>query len=241
MLRILIPVLACLAAVSSAEARTINFSGQAWEVRGWSGSPGTGCWSDSEESVWVDADGRLHLKIRKVAGTWCQAEVRALERSTIGDHTFHVTARLDQLDPDVVLGLFLYDHDAELDIEMTGSFGKESQRGWYTLFASNAEMVDQEAFQVALTGTYTTHNIRWYPHRIDFESWHGHCDAPPCGGWIHRWTYSGDSRPEEGLLLQPRINFWLDDGGNLAEDQEVIITSFKGETAGSARRPVRRH
>ena len=233
-------LLASLTATATAEGRTIEFSGHRWEVRGWFGSPGTGCWSDSDQSVWVDDEGRLHLKIRKVGGTWCQAEVRALEPSTTGDHTFHVIARLDQLDPDVVLGLFLYDHDAELDIEMTGSFGEETQRGWYTIFGPEADLVAQNAFQVELSGSYTSHNIRWYPHRIDFESWHGHCQAPPCAGWLHRWTYSGPSRPPDEMVLQPRINFWLHADGSLDEDQEIIISGFSTEAAQTAKPGVRR-
>jgi hypothetical protein len=235
-------LMAVLVSVVSAvaSARTIEFSGLTWEVRERGGAPGNGCWSDAEKSVWVDDEGALHLRIRRVGGVWCQAEVRALDFADYGDHTFYVKSRLDRLDPDVVLGMFLYDRDSELDIEITGSFGATGQRGWYTVFGEGESLVAQEAFEVALSGSFTTHQIRWLPDRLVFQSWHGHCEAPPCGGVIRRWTYDGPSRPSPGKRMQPRINLWVSRNGQVKKEQEVVISSWRQTSIVDRRRAVGR-
>jgi hypothetical protein len=221
-------------------ARTVEFAGLTWEVRAWGGAPGNGCWSDDEKSVWVDDEGALHLRIRKVGGIWCQAEVRALDFADYGDHTFFVKSRLDQLDPSAVLGMFLYGRHSELDIEMTGSFGSTAQRGWYTVFGEQERLVAHESFEVVLSGTFTTHQIRWLADRLVFQSWHGHCKAPPCGGIIHRWDYDGPSRPSRENRMQPMINFWINDSGKVKKEQEVVISSYETAAIVDRRRPVGR-
>jgi hypothetical protein len=223
-----------------ASARTIEFSGLTWEVRGWGGAPGNGCWSDDEKSVWVDDEGALHLRIRRVGGVWCQAEVRALDSADYGDHTFFVMSRLDQLDPNAVLGMFLYGRDSELDIEMTGSFGSTGQRGWYTVFGEQEALVAHESFEVVLSGTFTTHQIRWLADRLVFQSWHGHCEAPPCGGIIHHWTYDGPARPRQENRMRPMINLWVHGNGRVRKEQEVVISRYSTAAVVERRRAVGR-
>src|SRR5436305_806293 len=57
--------------------RTISFSGYTWAVKASTGrvGPGPNYFSDSTNNVWVDTQGRLHLKITKVGGRWNCAEV----------------------------------------------------------------------------------------------------------------------------------------------------------------------
>ncbi len=52
----------------SLSARTLDFAGPQWQVRTGSGGPGPNSWSDSEQSVWVDASGKLHLDWGNVSG-----------------------------------------------------------------------------------------------------------------------------------------------------------------------------
>jgi hypothetical protein len=81
---------------------------------------GPNCWSDSEQSVWVDS-GQLHLKIREVNGTWYCAEVYTKACTQYGMHRFYVIKDdplLDNLDKNVVAALFLYKDDQnEVGIE----------------------------------------------------------------------------------------------------------------------------
>ena len=58
--------------------RFIEFSGIKWLVKNsriTTKGPGNNVWSDDPKSVWVDDDGNLHLRIRKVDGKWFSAEV----------------------------------------------------------------------------------------------------------------------------------------------------------------------
>jgi len=57
--------------------RTIIFSGYKWKVKSSESKagPGPNYFSDKEEDVWVDNEGKLHLKITKKDGKWYCTEV----------------------------------------------------------------------------------------------------------------------------------------------------------------------
>jgi hypothetical protein len=103
------------------DTRIIKFAGRLWVVKsGDRRGPGPNCWSDSEQSVWVDENGWLHLRIRKENGRWYCAEVFTREYTCYGLHCFYTIGRLDNLDPNVVFAPFLYKDDrTEIDIEFT--------------------------------------------------------------------------------------------------------------------------
>src|SRR3972149_3772620 len=98
--------------------RIVEFAGRQWAVKSGCGlGPGPNCWSDSEQSVWVEG-GQLHLKIREIDGTWYSAEVYTTDCTQYGMHRFFTASRLDNLDKNVVAALFLYKDDAtEIDVE----------------------------------------------------------------------------------------------------------------------------
>lgn len=54
---------------------TIEFAGHTWNVKSGTGGPGPNNWSNSNNSVWVDNEGKLHLKIRYINGKWVCAEI----------------------------------------------------------------------------------------------------------------------------------------------------------------------
>ena len=67
----------------------------------------------------MDAQGRLHLKLRSRGGVWTCAEVFTKGPTKYGMHRFRVIARPKDWDPGVVFGAFLYQSDTEeLDIEL---------------------------------------------------------------------------------------------------------------------------
>ena len=206
-------------------ARTITFSGLVWDVRAGSGNPGNQCWTDSPARVWVDSSDQLHLKLQPIGGRWCSVQVTAQTNARYGTHEFRVISRLDSLDPDLVLGMYLYKDDSnEIDIEITDSFSPSSYRGWYAVQPSTA--ASRTSFPITMAGTYSTHSFDWQTSDIRFASWHGHC-AEPCGGLVHSWTYNGLNNPNESLNLRPNINLWIN-GSNPATAQEVIIASYSG-------------
>ncbi len=166
--------------VDLASTRTIHFAGLDWVVKSGYGDPGQNHWSDSIDSVWVDTQGRLHLRIRKIGRTWYSAEVYSLAPTSYGTHRFYVISPLDSLNENVVLGMFLYrSRYKEIDIEFS-KWGNPSKyyNGQYVVQPGDiAGNVNR--FHVTLNGTYTTHYIRWYPTYIQFRSIHGHYPEPP--------------------------------------------------------------
>ncbi len=97
------------------------FGGFQWKARaeGLSG-PGPNLWSAC--NAWLDSAG-LHLRLEKRDGLWTSAEVYTTDSVGYGRYEFEISTRLDNLDPNVVLGLFTYpggslDGRHEIDIEL---------------------------------------------------------------------------------------------------------------------------
>ena len=70
--------------------RTIEFSGITWYVRNDFGGPGPNSWSGSKNSVWVDSEGRLHMKIQKIDNQWYCTEIYAQQSFGYGEYRFHL-------------------------------------------------------------------------------------------------------------------------------------------------------
>lgn len=211
--------------IASSNQRVIEFAGRQWVVKsGCELGPGPNCWSDSQESVWVEG-GQLHLKIRKVNGTFYAAEVSTKICTQYGMHRFFTVGRLDNLDPNVVAALFLYkDDQTEVDIEF-GKWGEPNP-------VYNAQYVVQpwdkpgnrERFSMKLNGTFTTHYIDWQFSSIRFKSIHGHHQEPPTPGHlIHEWLYTGDDIPAKEDSPKIHINLWLYQGKPPTDGQEVEL------------------
>lgn len=90
--------------------RSIQFSGYAWRVKRHTTpvGPGPNLFSDSECNVWVDARGRLHLKITHGGSRWECAEVICTRSLGYGTYRFYLDSEVHDLDPKVVLGLFTW-------------------------------------------------------------------------------------------------------------------------------------
>jgi len=88
-------------------ARVISFSGYEWVVTTTGeqkAGPGPNYFSDSEENVWVDERGRLHLKITYRDGRWNCARVELARHTGYGKYVFYVSSRPDSLDRQVGMG-----------------------------------------------------------------------------------------------------------------------------------------
>ncbi len=215
---------------NAGQARTIHFAGVDWYVKnGGPYGPGPNYWSDSEQSVWVDAQGRLHLTIRQENGLWYCSEVYTVKKTTYGEHRFLVDGWVDRMDKNIVLGLFVYANDAaEIDIEYS-KWGYENKEdvGSYTVQPYSTPG-NQYTFKSPLDSSKTTHFFNWQPSYVMFGSMHGHYyGAPPSQNYyIAKWVYSGDDNPSDLHNLHTHINFWLNNGEapqNLSV-LEVIIT-----------------
>jgi uncharacterized repeat protein (TIGR01451 family) len=214
----------------SAQERVIQFAGRNWTVRSAEGDPGGNHWSASEDSVWVDDSGMLHLKLREVNGTWYCAEVVSEEPTQYGMHRFYVItkdteAQLDDINENVVVGLFLYkDDEHEIDIEFARWGQQNSQDNTQYVVQPFDAPGNLERFQMQLGGTYTTHYINWGPSQIDFKSIHGHHPEPPNPDYlINEWSYDGSYIPQEEDNLHIHINLWLYDHQPPTDQKEVEI------------------
>lgn len=114
---------ASLSGPGAGAEKTILFSGYEWKVKNSAGmGPGPNAWD--ENNVWVDEQGRLHLKISQQNGKWHCAELISKERFGFGRYQWQLVGRPDKFDPQIVLGLFPYtvpevgpDGTNEIDIE----------------------------------------------------------------------------------------------------------------------------
>ena len=88
--------------------RTVTFAGLRWDVKeGHSLGPGPNNFSNAKENVWVDEKGLLHLAITKRGQSWQCSEVVGPELG-YGEYRWVISGNLRELDPKVVLGLFVY-------------------------------------------------------------------------------------------------------------------------------------
>ncbi len=226
--------------------RTIAFSGRNWRVKGggWYG-PGTNYFTPSASGTWVDANGYLHLTLKNVNGTWNATEVTATDALGYGDYILTTEGRLDLVDPQSVLGIFLWEYgpcyDAgylwwnpynEIDIEYSR---------WADPAAAITQFVAQPYYYngnitrfdaTFADGEVTSHAMRWLPNKVEYRVWRGGPNDESPANMIYSWNYAGPHvpRPESPRM---HLNFWKLDG-TPAANQEVVFRSFRYYPVGSA-------
>jgi hypothetical protein len=224
-----------LALAFSAPGKDIEFGGYTWTARASSGGPGPNAWN--ENNVWLDAATNMHLKISQRDGKWSCAEVIMRKRLGFGRFQFQVIGRVDDLDDNVVLGLFNYptgdvgpDGTHEIDIEFARWGKHKNPIGNYTVWPVEKSLTQvSKSFPFTLTDDHTTHRFLWSHAGVNFRSLQGHRDED--GEEIASWLY----RPVEAarrISQQPmpiHINLWLFNGmaPKNGEEVEAIIHQFK--------------
>jgi hypothetical protein len=210
-----------------------------WNVKsGGPMGPGSNFWSTN--NVWVDTKGDLHLKIAKNGDTWYCAEIWTKNRLPFGKYQFWVISWLDQLDKNVVLGLFNYptsdvgpDGTNEIDIEI-GRWGNPyNWIGGYTAWPNKSGVNRWYwTFPFALTEINTTHRFVWRKNSVYFQSLQGHRD------WNNndhelasKTTPTSYSKYVAQKSMPMHINLWLyglepSDG----QPVEVVIRKFTYST-----------
>jgi len=208
----------------------VEFAGYLWEVKSGTGlGPGPNSWSSSPNFVWVDEAG-LHLRIAQVEGTWYCAEVMLLETLGYGRYQFTFSSAVDVLDPQAVLGAFLYRDDAhEIDLELT--------RWGDPLATTNGQYVVQpymlpdhlERFSLSLDERQlSTHTIDWGAEAVVFQSYLGAtADVPE--EQVASWTFGDASAIPSTEGMAVHLNLWLYEGAAPQDGQaiEVVISDFR--------------
>jgi hypothetical protein len=219
--------------------RTVVFGNRTWRVKGPGVyGPGVNYFSDASDCVWVDGSSRLHLTLKSAGSSWSSTEVVLEEALGYGDYILTTEGRLDLLDPQAVLGLFLWEYGPcwdngylwwnafnEIDIEYSR---------WADPGAGIAQFVAQpydyagniSRFNATFAdGEVTSHAMRWLHDRVEFRVWRGGPDDESPASLISAWTYTGPHipRPE-----QPRmhLNMWKLEG-TPAANQEVVFQGFR--------------
>ncbi len=213
--------------------KVISFSGYQWQVKlGKNLPPGGNNWSDS--NAWVDSSGYLHLRISQDDNQWYCAEVITLKKFGFGRYQFLVIGQIDQLDKNVILGMFNYPEtvtgpsgNPEIDIEVSRWGDTQKPNGNYTVWPGTSGLdSNTKTFEFALTGTYTTQRFTWNSQEVYFQSLHGHQDGD--NNLMAAWDFT----PDDYLNTIPQypmpvhINLWLRGGHPPAGQVEVVIKQF---------------
>jgi hypothetical protein len=203
--------------------RTLEFSGCTWNVRSGYGGPGPNTFSDSQENVWIDDKGYLHLRILHPNNVWTCAEVYTTHYTQYGLHKFVVSGNIDSLDANVVLGLFVYADDShEIDIEFARwGVASANKNGWFTVQPSSAS--NSYGFPFSLSKSVSSHSFNWQETYINFSSYQGVTSPPTV--FLALWNYTGTSIPKSSDRLRTHINFWLLQGNAPSDTSnlEVVI------------------
>lgn len=214
--------------------RHISFSGYDWRVKNSDAliGPGPNLFSDSTRNVWVDDTGRLHLRIEKRAGRWYSAEVISSASFGYGTYRWYLDSAVDNLDPNVVLGLFTWNDDPaynhrELDIEFARWGNAAYANGQYTVQPYNVPG-NQVTFNEPSGAAQTTHSLVWGASSAAFSSVRGFDPATTDPKQLIASKTFTSGVPQAGGE-NARMNLWLFEGRvpTNRQDVEIVIKRFE--------------
>jgi hypothetical protein len=222
-----IATLLVLSAVAAAEGRAVRFAGKTWDVKAGVHGPGNNHWSDGDQSVRVDDQGRLHLKIRRIDGVWNCAEVSTQESFGYGTYTFEVASDVEAYDPNVVVGLFTYLDDAhEIDVEFSRWGNAADPDTSQYVIQPGIRPEDIKRFRPGLDGDVSTHRFLWREGFVRFQSYRGFGVAG--GRLVQDWASKSPDIPKAGGE-KLHINLWLNKGCPPTDSKEAELI-VKGVT-----------
>jgi len=220
-----------IAATGAIRAQTIGFSGYNWYVRSGTGGPGPNTFAAANVSL--DTNGYLHLRITRSQSKWTTAEVFTDAAYGFGRYQFKIVGRPDQLDSNVVLGLFNYttpdigpDGTNEIDIEFATWGDPAAPHGNWTVWpAVQQSGIDPttHSYATPLTGDMSTHRFDWTPQQVRCESLYGFSDDD--SGLYQAWSFAPTDYPLRVPQhpLPVHMNLWLLAGNAPTDNQEVDI------------------
>jgi hypothetical protein len=203
--------------------------------------------------VYIDSAGDLHLKITKSSGKFYCSELFTSEAVGYGNYTFQLSSRADNLDKNVVFGLFTWNDincetnaNSELDIEFArwgdGAYAYPLE---YSVQPTNGGQETERSVSRSLvqTGNNSIHFLKWTPTLVSFSCYNGNTNPPPPGNLITSWNFNSTNPPKSKeecnsvpiIIPDPEtnttlsLNLWLDSGRYPSNDQEseVIIHSIE--------------
>lgn len=230
--------------------RSISWSGFNWMVVSSNETkcnPGHNYFSSSVDNVMTDSAGDLHIRITKRNGKYYCAELFTTEAVGYGLYTFYLSSRVDNLDKNVVLGIFTWNDincvtnaNSEIDIEFAkwGDAGNPEPLEYSVQPTNGGQETDRfTTLPVQLSNNYSIHFFNWTPSLVSFSSYQGHTNPPPPGNLISSWQFSNNNIPKSKeecnsnpiIIPAPEnnttlnLNLWLDRGNYPSNDQEAEV------------------
>lgn len=210
-----------------APRKRLVFSGYEWDVRQTPSSRG-GANDYDPDNVWVDAEGALHLRLRRQGENWTSAEL-SLARP-LGYGTYEFVARdTSGLDPAAVLSFLTWDDEGaeqnhrELDIEISR---------WGDPTIANAQYVVQpyyvaaNVFRFSTPAGRVTHAFRWEPGRASFRS-HAGAIAREDAAVIASHTFTSSIPVPGDERVGINLYYFRYAARPPARDVEVVIERFR--------------
>lgn len=209
----------------------IDFSGYQWDVKSSVTNaigPGPNYFSMNSQNVWVDKKGSLHLEINHRNDRWYSSSVSLPRPRGFGKYMIYVSSKTEELDPNIVVGFFLYKSDSqEVDIELSRWAREDNKNAQFAIQPADRQG-NKKRFDVLTEGYKTTYFIDWQRDSIVFGGFKGVTLNPKEENIFSSWTYQGKDIPtdEEEKFI---INFWLFRGNPPFnnQDAEIVIDSVR--------------
>ncbi|MEO5969594.1 MAG: hypothetical protein ABIQ95_06675, partial [Bdellovibrionia bacterium] len=154
------------------EISSIAFSNRNWLVKGGFRSPGPNYWSNSTDSVYIDGNGSLVLKVKKSGNIWHSAEVGLAESLGYGIYETQIERPLTYSDPNLMAFSFIYADDAR-EFDMVHFLNSKDAVEKYSQFAVQPSELpgNMHRFQSRTGSTDSmTYRLNWSAKQALFEA-----------------------------------------------------------------------
>jgi len=208
--------------------RTLNFSGYEWTT---STGPifraGSRNFFDPS-NVWVDKNGRLHLRIAGSPDKWTAAEVKLNGNLGYGTYRFQVED-ITHLEPSAVLTLVSWDgvgterNRRELDVELSR---------WGFVDNTNVHYVVQPYYvpanlvRLRVPAGVFTHSFHWEPGKVTFSTMTGSGDAAG-DRLIDQHVFTSGVPTPAGHTVRLSLYVFVRGQVPLKNENEVVIDKFE--------------
>ena len=212
-----------------APTRSLKFSGYDWGVRMIESDKGGTNNLYDPENAWADANGALHMQIKKKSGRWSCAEI-FLNRG-LGYGTYSVTVRdTSHLEPAAVFSMFTFDewasqeHFREMDVEAGGWGGAANKNN--ARYVIQPLYIPGNLFAFAPPSGTLTYVLRWESGHATFKTFRGR--SAGAGAQLvseHEFT-SGIPVPGKAIA---RLIFYVvaSDKNPMQKPSEVVVEKFE--------------
>lgn len=227
------------------------FAGYQWKYKnaGTPVGPGPNRFSGTNDFAWVDALGKLHLKIAIKNNQWTCSEIISTKVFGYGTYIFTCDNDITVFDKNIVFGFFSWDSysfqtqaNSEIDVEFS-RWGNANDSNLITYSAqpvifSNPIPYTERTFKPIVETKYfkkpMTYMFRWTPDSVKWESYEG--ENYPGINKVSEWTFTKNNISRQKIegsnvsipIVIPapsdstnvRFNLWLLNGTAPSNNQE---------------------